>query len=107
MAHLDFISGIHKATKREYLQRVVEYDKAECATISKKFGQDYFDGDRKYGYGGYRYDGRWRPLAEDLIRHYGLKAQDKVLDIGCGKGFLLYELSQCLPQLEIHGLDIS
>jgi hypothetical protein len=71
MAHLDFISGIHKATPRNYVQRVVEYDKAECAAISKKFGQEYFDGDRKYGYGGFRYDGRWRPFAEKLISHYG------------------------------------
>ncbi len=51
MAHLDFISGIHNATKRNYVQRVVEYDKATCAQISKQFGKDYFDGDRQYGYG--------------------------------------------------------
>jgi len=107
MAHLDFISGIHKATKRDYLQRVVEYDKAECATISKKFGQDYFDGDRRYGYGGFRYDGRWRPLAEKLITHYGLKPGQRVLDIGCAKGFLLHEFKTVMPQVEVAGLDIS
>jgi len=53
MAHLDFISTIHKATRRDYLKRVVESDKAACAQISKQFGKDYFDGDRRYGYGGY------------------------------------------------------
>lgn len=107
MAHLDFISGIHNATKRNYVQRVVDYDKAECATISKKFGQEYFDGDRKYGYGGFRYDGRWKSFAEKLIAHYGIKPGMRVLDIGCAKGFLLHEFKQLIPGLEVAGLDIS
>ena len=107
MAHLDFISGIHNATKRNYVQRVLEFDKAECATISKKFGQEYFDGDRKYGYGGFRYDGRWKSFAEKLIAHYGLKPGMRVLDIGCAKGFVLHEFKQLLPELEVAGLDIS
>ena len=107
MAHLDFISGIHNATKRNYVQRVVEYDKAECATISKKFGQEYFDGDRKYGYGGFRYDGRWKSFAVKLIAHYGLKPGMRVLDIGCAKGFVIHEFKQLMPELEVAGLDIS
>jgi ubiquinone/menaquinone biosynthesis C-methylase UbiE len=107
MAHLDFISGIHNATKRNYVQRVLEADKAECATISKKFGQEYFDGDRKYGYGGFRYDGRWRSFAERLVAHYGLKSGMRVLDIGCAKGFVLHEFKQLMPELEVAGLDIS
>ncbi|SRR6266446_1882791 len=107
MAFLDFISGIHKATKRDYVQRVVEYDKAECATVSKKFGQEYFDGDRRYGYGGYKYDGRWVPFAQRLIAHYGLKPGDRVLDIGCGKGFLVHDFMHELPGLEVAGLDVS
>jgi SAM-dependent methyltransferase len=107
MAHLDFISAIHKATKRDYVQRVVEYDKAACAEISKQFGKDYFDGDRRYGYGGYKYDGRWRPFAEKLISHYGLKPGDRVLDIGCGKGFLVHDFMKALPGLEVAGIDIS
>jgi len=107
MAYLDFISIIHHSTKRDYLQRVLEADKAACAQISKQFGKDYFDGDRKYGYGGYKYDGRWRPLAEKLIAHYGLQPGHKVLDIGCGKGFLVYDFMQALPGLEVAGVDIS
>jgi SAM-dependent methyltransferase len=107
MAHLDFISAIHKATKRDYVQRVVEYDKAACAEISKQFGRDYFDGDRRYGYGGYKYDGRWLPFAEKLITHYGLKPGDRVLDIGCGKGFLVHDFRKALPGLEVAGIDIS
>jgi ubiquinone/menaquinone biosynthesis C-methylase UbiE len=107
MAHLDFISVIHNATKRNYVQRVVEYDKAECAAVSKKFGQEYFDGDRKYGYGGFRYDGRWKSFAGKLITHYGLQPGMRVLDIGCAKGFLLHELKTLMPQLEVTGLDVS
>ena len=107
MARLDLISGIHKSTKRDYVQRVVEYDKAACAEVAKRFDIEYFDGDRRYGYGGYRYDGRWRPFAETLIRHYGLKAGDRVLDVGCGKGFLLFDLTQALPGLEVAGLEVS
>jgi len=105
--NIDFIEQVHSSTKRNYLSRVTEADKAECAEISKRFGQEYFDGDRKYGYGGYRYDGRWRPFAEKVIQHYSLKPGDKVLDIGCGKGFLVYDLMQALPGLEIAGLEIS
>src|SRR5207248_11250537 len=107
MAHLDFISTIHKATKRDYRQRVVECDKAACAEVSKKFGKDYFDGDRRYGYGGYKYDGRWRPFAEKLIAHYGLKPGDKVLDVGCAKGFVVYDFMQALLGLEAAGIGVS
>lgn len=107
MAHVDFISSLHKATKRDYLARVLETDKAEAATISKKFGREYFDGDRKYGYGGFRYDGRWKSFAEKLIAHYGLKPGMRVLDIGCAKGFVIHEFKQVMPGLEVAGLDIS
>ncbi|KIL97726.1 Methyltransferase type 11 [Paramagnetospirillum magnetotacticum MS-1] len=107
MAEIDFIGRYHNATKRDYVQRVVEYDKAECAATAKQWGFDYWDGDRRHGFGGMRYDGRWLPLAEDLVRHYGLKAGDKVLDIGCGKAFLLYEMTRACPGLTVAGLDIS
>lgn len=105
---IDFIKKIHTSTKRDYLkERVLNCDKAACAVIAKKFGKDYWDGDRKFGYGGYRYDGRWRSFAEKITKHYRLKAGDRVLDIGCGKGFLLFELTQVVPGLKIEGLDVS
>lgn len=107
MARLDLISSLHRATARNYLQRVTEHDKAACAEVSKRFDREYFDGDRKYGYGGFRYDGRWRPFAEKLIAHYGLKPGHRVLDVGCAKGFLLHELKAALPGLEVAGLDVS
>lgn len=107
MTEINFLTKYQKATKRDYVQRVVDDDKAACADVAKEWGKDYWDGDRKYGYGGYHYDGRWRPIAEDMAKHFDLQAGDKVLDIGCGKAFLLYELTQVVPGLEVHGLDIS
>lgn len=107
MAQIDFIQQMHGSTRRDYLQRVIEHDKAESATIARQFGADYWDGERRFGYGGYRYDGRWRPIAEKLAAHYGLKRGDRLLDVGCGKGYLLYEFTQAVPGIEIVGLDIS
>ena len=107
MASVQFIQQIHQAAPRNYLLRVTEADKAACAEVAKRFGRDYFDGDRTCGYGGYKYDGRWRPFAEKLIQHYGLKPGDRVLDIGCGKGFLVHDLMQAMPGLQVGGLDIS
>ena len=107
MKEVNFLEKYQKSTKRDYVERVVKHDKAECATKAKNWGFDYWDGERQYGYGGYHYDGRWRAIAEDIAKHYGLKAGDKVLDIGCGKAFLLYELTQVVPGLDVTGIDIS
>ena len=108
MAYIDFLSPLHKATKRDYLGRVNEFPKAEAARLAKQYGYDYWDGDRKTGYGGYKYiDGYWQRVAEPLIKHYGLKSGDKVLDVGCGKGFLLYDMLKILPGLKVKGIDIS
>jgi SAM-dependent methyltransferase len=107
MAYVDFLTPLHKRTKRDYLGRVNEFPKAEAAKIAKQFEADYWDGDRKYGYGGFKYDGRYRPMAEAMAKHYGLKAGDRILDVGCGKGFLLYEFTQAVPGVEVRGLDIS
>ena len=110
MAYLDLMSPLHKATQRDYLARVndPEYPKAKAAELAKQWGYDYWDGDRRINYGGYRYmPNRWAPVAKLMIEHYGLKPGSKVLDIGCGKGFQLYELTQVLPGIEVRGIDIS
>lgn len=103
----DFMSSLHKRTSRDYLKRVMEADKAECAEIACRFDKDYWDGDRKHGFGGYRDDGRWRTVAEAMIQHYGLKAGNAVLDVGCGKSFLLNEMLKAVPGLRVAGIDIS
>lgn len=107
MAYVDFVEKLHTATKRDYVQRVVEHDKAACAEVAQQWGADYWDGERCFGYGGYHYDGRWLPVAEAIARHYDLKPGMRILDIGCGKGFLLHELTRAVPGIEIAGLDIS
>lgn len=104
---IDFMNEQHNSTKRDYVARVVNYNKAECAKVAKLFGKDYWDGERQYGYGGYSYDGRWRNVANKIAKHYNLQAGQKVLDVGCGKAYLLYELTKVVPGLEVCGIDIS
>lgn len=103
---LNLVTPLHKRTQREYLPRMMD-NKLEAVGKAKKYGFDYWDGERRYGYGGYKYDGRWKAVAEQLIRVYDLKPDAKILDIGCGKAFLLYELKQLLPDAEVTGFDIS
>jgi SAM-dependent methyltransferase len=80
---------------------------AENRIVARKFGREYFDGAREQGYGGYRYDGRWVPIARDMAAHFNLKTGDRVLDIGCAKGFLMRDLMEVVPGLEVWGLEIS
>ena len=107
MAYVSFFEHLHKKTDRDYTECVTKYDKPACVEVSRQYGKDYWDGDRKYGYGGYSYDGRWKQVAEKMIAQYNLADGARILDIGCGKGFLLFEFSQLLPNATISGLDIS
>ena len=75
---------------------------------AKEYEFDYWDGDRRHGYGGYKYmPGRWKPVAEILIKNYNLNNDSSILDVGCGKGFLLYEIKLLLPGIKIKGFDIQ
>ena len=103
----EFVTPLHRATKRDYLARMND-DKVHCMIKAKEYGADYWDGDRRYGYGGYSYRaGYWTPVAQKLIDTYKLRAGSKVLDLGCGKGFLLHELLTLEPKLRVVGTDIS
>tara|TARA_A100001388_G_scaffold269269_1_gene245340 strand:+ start:49 stop:711 length:663 start_codon:yes stop_codon:yes gene_type:complete len=107
MKELKLITSLHKSTKRKYLKRMIN-QKVNCMKIAKKYSFDYWDGDRKYGYGGYKYiEGRWQKVAQKLIKIYKLDNKSNILDIGCGKGFLLYEIKKILPEIKITGIDIS
>ena len=105
--NLNLISKLHNSTKRNYLSRMIN-NKVFCMKEAKKYGKNYWDGNRKFGYGGYKYiPGRWANVAKKIIKRYKLKSGSKVLDVGCGKGFLLYEMLKLQPGLIIHGFDIS
>jgi len=83
-------------------------EKVQCMKIAKLYGNDYWDGDRRYGYGGYNYmPGRWKSVAQELIKTYNLVPNMNVLDVGCGKGFLLHEMLLLEPKLIVKGFDIS
>ncbi|HTJ97196.1 MAG TPA: class I SAM-dependent methyltransferase [Rhodocyclaceae bacterium] len=102
----ELFTPLHKRTTRDYAGRMAD-DKIHCMQVAKQYGYDYWDGDRRYGYGGYRYDGRWGVVAERLIEHYQLGPDARILDVGCGKAFLLYELMTRLPEGRVAGFDIS
>lgn len=104
---VSIVTPLHRATKRDYIGRMLD-NKVEAMRVARKYEFDYWDGDRRYGYGGYSYQpGRWAPVARALIERYDLKRGDSVLDLGCGKGFLLYELQLAMPGLTLIGLDRS
>lgn len=104
---IEIVTPLHQATQRDYLARMND-DKVACMVKAKEYEFDYWDGDRRYGYGGYKYiEGRWKPVAEALIDLYDLQEGSKVLDIGCGKGFLLHEMKLLIPSLQVVGFDIS
>lgn len=105
MAEVDLLAGLPK-TKRD-INRRQSAKTPENVAIAKQYGEAYFDGPREIGYGGYRYDGRWVPVAKDIVRHFGLKTGDRVLDVGCGKGFLVKDLMTVCPGLQAFGLDVS
>lgn len=90
--------------KRNITSRVNTKTEEHICT-SMEFGEMYFDGPREYGYGGYRYDGRWKSVAQDIVDHFGLKPGDRILDIGCAKGFLVKDLLAL--GINAYGIDVS
>jgi SAM-dependent methyltransferase len=105
MGEIDLLSKLPKGRRNVNARATAKTP--EVIAISRQYGEAYFDGPRDYGYGGYRYDGRWVPVARDIVAHFGLKPGDRVLDVGCAKGFLVKDLLQACPGLEAFGLDIS
>lgn len=103
---IDLLRNYPKA-KRDIQSRGNEKTE-EDRFIARQFGKDFFDGDRKHGYGGYNYHPRfWQPVIPDFQKQYNLSAKSKVLDVGCGKGFMLYDLVSLIPGIDVRGIDVS
>ena len=105
MAEVNLLNT-HPATKRNYDKRAAE-NTPEIIFLAKQFGKDFFDGDRKCGYGGYKYDGRWKAVVERMRAHFNLPDNAAILDIGCGKGFMLHDFKESMPGCSVAGIDVS
>jgi SAM-dependent methyltransferase len=103
---LNIVNQLHRRTARDYIGRMSDA-KVECSEVARRFDRDYWDGDRRHGYGGYKYDGRWSVVAQELIAAYSLRPDACILDVGCGRGFLLYEFMRALPGCSVAGFDVS
>jgi ubiquinone/menaquinone biosynthesis C-methylase UbiE len=96
----------HPAANRNYDKRAQEKT-PEIIRVAKEFGREFFDGDRKCGYGGYKYDGRWKAVAQRMKDYYRLAEDCSILDIGCAKGFLLHDFKELMPNCTVVGIDVS
>lgn len=107
MKEIKIFTSFHKKTKRNYLERM-NNEKVFSMNVARKYGKDYWDGKRRYGYGGYSYiPNLLEPIAIKIIKNFNLSNNSKILDVGCGKGFLLYEIKRLLPKITFQGFDIS
>lgn len=103
---IDLLSNYPKV-KRDLTARL-EAKSEEARAIGRRFDFDYFDGNRNHGYGGFTYQARfWKPVVPDLVSHFNLTEESRVLDVGCAKGFFLHDLKEALPGIDVQGVDIS
>jgi SAM-dependent methyltransferase len=103
---IDLLRNYPKA-KRDLTARGNSKTEAD-REIARKFGEDFFDGDRRHGYGGFSYSSRfWQPVIPDFKAHWSLSAESSILDVGCAKGFMLYDFQQLIPGISVTGIDIS
>lgn len=106
MAELNLLEK-YPTSKRNLDERQDRVDDS-VREVSRRYGKDYFDGDRIFGYGGYNYHPRfWTDTVRHIAQHYGLSQDARILDVGCAKGFMLYDFKLLMPDATIGGIDIS
>ncbi len=94
-------------TKRDTSKRALEKNE-QIRSIARKFDVEFFDSDRKYGYGGFNYNKKfWSPVVPTFQKYWNIKSSNSILDVGCAKGFMIYDFLQHIPGLKIQGVDIS
>lgn len=96
----------HPKTSRDYDKRALEKT-PEIIAVAKRFDKDFFDGERKCGYGGYKYDGRWKTVVNRMKDNYNMPDNAAILDIGCAKGFMLHDFKDLMPNCTVAGIDVS
>lgn len=106
MPYSKFLMKSYPRIKRNLKERESSIDD-KVRNIARQFGKDFFDGERKFGYGGYKYDGRWVPVVRDFIEFYKLNNNSSILDVGAGKGFMMKDFMDHLPGSKVQGIDIS
>lgn len=103
---IDLLENYPK-TKRDLKERA-DSKTEEDRAVARKFGKDFFDGDRNHGYGGFKYMSKfWQPVIPTFINHFDLNNNSKVLDVGCAKGFMLFDMKEMIPGITIEGIDVS
>ncbi len=103
---IDLLANYPK-TKRDLSKRMDEKTESD-RSIARKFGRDFFDGDRKHGYGGFSYSPRfWKPVIPTLQDYWKLNDSSSILDVGCAKGFMLHDILEAIPGIKVRGVDIS
>ncbi len=94
-------------TKRDVKERGNTKTEAD-RSVARQFGKEFFDGERRHGYGGFRYFPHfWQPVVPTFQKQYQLSSKSRILDVGCAKGFMLYDFSQLIPGIQCAGIDVS
>ncbi|MCH9610968.1 MAG: 2-methoxy-6-polyprenyl-1,4-benzoquinol methylase, mitochondrial [Chlamydiales bacterium] len=103
---IDLLENYPKA-KRNVKERGATKTEEDRA-IARQFGKEFFDGERKTGYGGFSYNSRfWQPVVPTFQKHYGLTSESSILDVGCAKGFMLHDFCEKIPGIKVRGVDVS